>query len=260
MIDLADTYVSGMPNSQNVLDIFKDEWSSRLPDEFGLTTTPGTARLFEDGRVEWAREMFGEFSDWSVLELGPLEGGHSYMLQRAGAGKVISVEANRRAFLKCLCMKEVLDLGKVRFLLGDFIPFLEQSKTRYDLTFASGVLYHMEEPWRLLQGIANVSDRMFLWTHYYDEAIIRGNPALAGKFSDTELMEFGGCSYECSIQSYQDALEWSGFCGGPKRVSRWLTRASLMDAIKRFGFNNIEVNFDHSNHPNGPALAVCASK
>jgi SAM-dependent methyltransferase len=78
-----------------------------------------------------------------VLELGPLEGGHSFMFERLGAREVIAIEANPRAYLKCLIIKELLDLRRVRFLCGDFLEYLRADGTDFDLVFASGVLYHM---------------------------------------------------------------------------------------------------------------------
>ena len=82
------------------LSIAKQTWSNHQNVKFGLNTEPGTAQLFEDGRVTWAEEIFGRFAKWNILELGPLEGGHSYMFQNRGADKIISIEANNRAFLK----------------------------------------------------------------------------------------------------------------------------------------------------------------
>ena len=136
-MEILDAYVLTEPNNQNVLDIFKRQWSSRLPDNFGLVTQPGTARLFEDDRVAWAEQTLGNFSNWKILELGPLEGGHSYMFQSRNANKVISIEANTRAFLKCLCIKEILKLDRVEFKLGDFMSFLENDNSKYDMVFAS---------------------------------------------------------------------------------------------------------------------------
>lgn len=59
--------------------------------------------------------MLGAFVGKTRLELVPLEGGHSYMLQKMGVKKIIAIEANSRAFLKCLCIKEIFDLNKVEF-------------------------------------------------------------------------------------------------------------------------------------------------
>ncbi len=259
-MEILDAYVLTEPSDQNVLDIFKGQWSSRLPDHFGLVTEPGKARLFEHHLVVWAEETLGDFSNWEILELGPLEGGHSYMLQNRNAKKVISIEANSRAFLKCLCIKEILRLDRVEFKLGDFVSFLENGDSKYDMVFASGVLYHMEEPVRLLELISKATNRLLIWTHYYDQGGISSREDLRHKFSPVNSFEYDGVSYEYSTQSYQDSLDWSGFCGGSKPVSKWLTRDSIIKALRQFGFADIQINFDHPDHPNGPAFALCATK
>lgn len=259
-MNVLDEYVLSSPSQQNIIDIFQGEWSSKLPDGFNLNTQPGQADLFQDARVLWAEDIFGGFNDWNILELGPLEGGHSYMFQEKGAAKVTAIEANKRAFLKCLCIKEVLNLNKVNFWLGDFISFLKQGKSTYDMVFASGILYHLESPIELLHLASKVTERLFIWTHYYDQEIIAKNKALAHKFEPTISGKYGDFAYSYSIQSYKKALDWQGFCGGPKQISKWLTRDSLLEALREFGFSNIDINFEHADHPNGPALALCAQK
>jgi Protein of unknown function (DUF1698) len=259
-MDTIDAYMTNAPSKQNVIDLFKGEWSSKLPSEFGLSTQPATAGLFEDGRVDWAEQTFGSFRNWKVLELGPLEAGHSYMFQKRGASKIISIEANTRAFLKCLCIKEILELTQVEFKLGDFMPYLRADTERYDMVFASGVLYHMEEPVELLKLISKVTDKVFIWTQYYDSAIIGGRNDLREKFSPLSAFEYDGAVYQGSTQAYKEALNWSGFCGGPKPISKWLTKKSITDALTRYGFADISINFDALDHQNGPAMAICARK
>jgi hypothetical protein len=180
------------------------------------------------------------------------------MFQERGARAITAIEANTRAYLKCLCVKEVLGLDRVRFRLGDFMRFLEGEPGTYDMVFASGVLYHMEEPLRLLELMSGVSDRLFVWTHYYEPEVVAGNEGLKVKFGPVEELEFNGASYEYAVQSYQAALDWSGFCGGPAPVSKWLTRDSLMSALDRLGYTDVQVSFEQLDHPHGPALAVCA--
>lgn len=259
-LEILDAYILKEPDNQNVIDIFQGEWASYLPASSGVITKPGEADLFEDARVTWTEEVFGNFKNWTILELGPLEAGHSYMFQQRHAAKIVSIEANTRAFLKCLCIKEILGLDRVGFKLGDFMSFLRSDNSKYDMVFASGVLYHMEDPLELLHLISKVSERAFIWTHYYDTDIITANDTLAHKFNPVCSMDYEGISYEYSTQSYKEALNWSGFCGGPQPVSKWLTRDSLIKALKQFGFVNIQINFDHHHHPNGPALAICAAK
>ncbi len=259
-MDVLETHVLTEPNPQQVLDLFKGEWSSKLPDSLGLTTQPGAAGLFEDERIAWAEESLGSFANMHILELGPLEGGHSYMFQQRQAKQVVAIEANSRAFLKCLCIKEILKLDCVEFLLGDFMPYLEQNQTKYDMVCASGVLYHMQEPIKLLQLASQASDRLLLWTHYYDPQVIQSRPELSHKFGPVKVLNYDGVDYEYSTQSYKEALKWLGFCGGSKPISKWLTRESLMLALKQHGFTDIQINFDDPNHPNGPSLAICATK
>ena len=61
-----------------------------------------------DERNKWLANEIGGLSGKSVLELGPLEGGHTYMLEQLGATDITSVEANARAFLKCLIIEAVV--------------------------------------------------------------------------------------------------------------------------------------------------------
>lgn len=42
----------------------------------------------EDYRIEWFERIVGGFSGKRVLELGPLEEGHSYMLEKGGRRKL----------------------------------------------------------------------------------------------------------------------------------------------------------------------------
>ena len=255
-----DAYVTSSPSTQTMLDIFQGEWSSRLPDHLQLNTQPATARLFEDDRIAWAEENLGSFAGLNILELGPLEGGHSYMCQSRGAARVVAIEANTRAFLKCLVIQNALKLERVEFLLGDFMPFLESHDEKFDLILASGVLYHMQEPLRLLELIARVADRVFLWTHYYDHEIIVGRRDLRRRFDRPGHCNYSGESYECAQQWYRQSLKWAGFCGGSRPSSVWLTRESLFTALRRFGFQELSIGFDQPDHPNGPAVAICARK
>src|SRR5262245_28634524 len=107
-------YVTAAPRAQNGVDIFKGDCSSSLPARAGATSGGG-ADLFADPRVAWFAEVAGGVEGKTVLELGPLEGGHSAMLEALGAASILAIEANTRAFLRCLLVKELLGLRRVRF-------------------------------------------------------------------------------------------------------------------------------------------------
>jgi len=259
-MQVLDNYVAGSPTAQNIVDIFDGEWSSRLPEHSGLSSRPGNAQLFSDSRMSWAQATLGDFRDARALELGPLEAGHTYFLHESGASEIIAVEANRRAFLKCLCVKEIFGLHRARFLLGDFLAYLDNSAEKFDVAFASGVLYHMTEPMRLLELLARCSDKLFVWTHYYDDRVICDSAVLSRRFSPVYSDRHHDFTYEYAIHSYAQALDWSGFCGGPREYSKWLSRDTILDFLRAHGFSRIDIAFDEPNHPNGPAFAICARR
>src|SRR5262249_6341085 len=140
-----DRYVSSEPSFQNAIDAVEG-WNTSFPAELGLRA--GSLATYNDPRILWAIECFGEITNRRVLELGPLEGGHTSMLDSAGA-QVDAIEANQLAFMRCLVAKEILQLKKSRFWLGDFMKALEHWDQRYDLIIASGVLYHLKHPLKL---------------------------------------------------------------------------------------------------------------
>ena len=123
-----------------------------MPTETGLIS--GAAPdLFTDNRVTWAAPVLGGFAGKTILELGPFEGYSTYVFGIYGAASIISIEANLVNFLKCLTIKNILNLSAT-FLYGDFIQYMEQTTRKVDVCWASGVLYHMTEPLRFLQAAA----------------------------------------------------------------------------------------------------------
>jgi hypothetical protein len=258
-MDILESYIKTAPTSQNALDLFKGEWSSKFPASAGHLQA-GSAALFEDGRIDWALSQFGGCLDKQVLELGPLEGGHTYMLEQAGAAAITAIEANSRAYLKCLVTKEVLQLKRSKFLFGDFVEFLKANTAQFDICIASGVLYHMPNPVELIALAAQVTNQMMIWTHYYDEAILAQIPHYAGKFAPGEASEYQNFQHTLYRQGYGAALDWAGFCGGGQSFSHWLSREDIIRCCQHFGFRQVETNFEQPDHPNGPSFAIAAKK
>lgn len=254
---ILESYVNTAPSAQNAVDLFKGEWSSTLPDEAGAVSG-GSALHFDDGRVTWFLQQVGGVADKSVLELGPLEGGHSWMCERAGAASVLAVEANSRAYLKCLVTSEILALERTRFLLGDFVEFLKQTDKVFDVGFACGVLYHMRQPAELIDLLSRHCRDLFVWTHYHDPVRAASDATLARSMGEVEKHDHGGFEARTTRRIYGDALGWQGFCGGPARFARWLTRDDLMRAMDHFGFEVMATAFDHPDHPHGAAIAFHA--
>jgi hypothetical protein len=247
--NILDQYVLSAPSPQNALDIFQDEWSSELPDPNLLA---GSITLFDDYRIKWFAEHLGGFQGKTVLELGPLEAGHTYMLEHLGAESILSIEANTRAFLKCLIVKEIFDLRHAHFLCGDFVEHLRANHQQYDVCLASGVLYHTINPVELIALLAKTTNHVCMWTHYYDPDIIQ--------FSSSQEAEFGGFAHTRYYRPYRGGLHWAGFCGGCRPYSYWLTRDDIINGFKHFGLTEITIGIEEPQHKGGPAFTLVASR
>lgn len=253
-----NVFVTTAPSPQTAVDAVPDAWASRLPSPL-QDVQAGDTDLFDDQRIRWAFERLGGVSGASVLELGPLEGGHSYMAQQAGAERVVGVEANRKAFLKCLVSKELLGLDRCSFLCGEITEYLRSSHESFDVCLACGVLYHMVNPIELLDLISQRASRLFIWTHIYSDDASK-HPGLVRQLGPAHRIDYNGVSYDAVRHSYSIDRRLIGFLGGVASHSNWLTRASLIDALRHFGWRDIEIAFDEPFHQNGPALALVAER
>ncbi len=255
---IPDQYVRDAPSAQNALDLFKDSWTSSLPPVFGLHA--GHLPTFDDTRIKAVLAHLDSIKTFKVLELGPLEGGHTYMLHEAGA-RVVAIESSSRSFLKCLVVKEILNLNRAHFFFGDFVPYLESSHDKFDLVLASGVLYHMADPVHLLERIAHVTDKIAIWTHYWEAETVADDDAISEVFLDPPIeTEWRGIAITLHPRHYREAVGWTRSCDGPEMSANWLERDGLMTVLTQLGFTTITVLEEDPHGVNGPCILLCAER
>ena len=264
-IPILDAYEKSAPSQQNAIDIVPG-WNHAFPPELGLVA--GVAHMHADPRILWGVEQFGSLEGKSVLELGPLEGQHTALLERLGAGRIDAIEANKLAYLRCLISKEIYGLTRSHFYLGDFVKWLERDDVRYDVIVACGVLYHMEDPVRLLELMSLRTNAMVIWTHYFDDAAmpaqdLRRTPFRSQKAPHKEtvrVMPFRGVEVKLHERSYYQAWTNSAFCGGPIDLHYWLEKQDLIAILRALGFNDIRISQDEPEHVNGPCMTLYATR
>lgn len=248
---LAEKFENRAPSDQTAIDVFKGRWASNIGEVLPGVVS-GQNQLFEtDIRPKQAAAMFGRrgrLDGMKILELGPLEGAHTYQLEKLGA-EVTAVESNAEAYLKCLIVKEVLGLRKAKFLLGDCIGFLEENRQQWDLVFCSGILYHMSDPVNLIRLCAKASKNCFVWTHYFDPE--RFNVVRTAH--QVERFGFETTYYEAVYPDRDQPVFW----GGKDATACWLTRDDMLSAFKFFGFEPTVIAEDLAPPP-GPCLTLGA--
>jgi len=255
MSNALSLYASGAPNAQATVDIFKGTWCTKLPN--GLVSGP--ADNFHDSRVALAERELG-FNGKTVLELGPMEAGHTYGIHAHGAKSIVAIEGNSDCYLKCLIVKEMYDLERAKFLYGDFLPYLEQEDQRFDIIFASGVLYHMAEPLKLLAEIKKHTDKTYIWTGFYDKVIME--PAYGDqfkkRFGEPVTIRYGDFTCEGIPQWYEDMLGLPNYVGGASHGSTWLRKDDIVRFLRYLGFDRVDVFDVDLSYGYAPRFSIVA--
>lgn len=254
-----EAYEARPPRAQHQLDLFAGQWTSKVPILGEETVSGDRDDLFHDERIDWGLEVLGPITGMTVLELGPLEGAHTTLLEERGAGQVVAVEAHRQAFLRCLVVKNLLGL-RAHFELGDFVGYLREHRTTVDLCVAAGVLYHLHDPLELVALLGQRARRVLLWTHYWDAEVLAERPDVAERFDEAEPVERHGLTATYHRYGYGEGAADPSFCGGMRTHARWMEKADILDALRAVGFDRIETAFDDPFWPHGPAFCVAAAR
>jgi SAM-dependent methyltransferase len=177
-----------------------------------------------------------------VLELGCLEGGHTFPLARI-AREVVAIDARTDNLDRARWLQhDVMRRPNISFLQADLEHFDLSVLGPFDVTFNVGLLYHLPEPWVLLERLAPVTRAMFLWTH-----------VAAAHHACVEDNGYWGMPY--AEGGPADPLS------GTSRLSFWPTLESLREMLGNSGFDEGVVLEMDEDHIHGPAVLMsCRSR
>jgi SAM-dependent methyltransferase len=175
-----------------------------------------------------------------ILELGSLEGAQTFILaERPGVRQVLAVEGRAANLRKARFVQELLQVRNVKFAQTNLEHAELAQFGKFDAVFCCGLLYHLPEPWKLIEQLPAVAPTLFIWTQYAadDEAIDVGR-GLRGKIHGE-----GGPDEPLS---------------GMSATATWLTLSSLRSVLNACGYTQIEIIDDDPKHANGPAVSIGA--
>jgi len=199
----------------------------------------GYYRVWEDVRPN---QFFEEFPDVkTILDIGSLEGGQTFQLAKRKGVEVIGLEGRQDNINRAEFVRKVLGIKNARFVIGNVEEADFSQYGKFDAVFCSGVLYHLPEPWKLIEQLGKITSNLFLWTHY-----------AADEKADQNIDGYPGWWYpEGGIQ---DPL------AGLSLKSYWLTMDTLKSVLTKNGFKYMDIIKIDLNHENGPCVTMAASK
>ena len=199
----------------------------------------GHVSAIGDVRIERFHNFAPEAA--SILELGALEGAHTFMLaQLPRVKRVLAVEGRGANIRKAVFLKDVLQIQNAEFVQAN-LETDPVSFGTFDAVFCSGLLYHLPEPWKLIERLAPVAPKLFLWTMYSDDA-----------------------SADVVVDGYRGRNQIEGGADEPlsglSGYSLWLTLGSLIEALTRSGYESVEIIHNQLDHSAGRAVTLGATR
>jgi hypothetical protein len=175
-----------------------------------------------------------------ILEMGSLEGGHSFNLARmSNVDNVVALEGRDSNIRKAELVRRQLGIENVKFLQADLESADLTKYGQFDVCFNVGLLYHLPQPWIHLRNVRNVTQNLFLWTHYVAPSKVteqrNGYPGWSYK-------EFG---LEDPLSGLSETSFWPSFDG---------LKTMLSDA----GFPAIQIIEEDSGNESGSAVTLAA--
>ena len=187
----------------------------------------------EDERLKYMM-YFLDLRGLRVLELGPLEGHHSVIMEKMGVRENIAIEGRADNIRKCNRIKEKYGLEHTTFLQHDLERLYNSQETPqfrgpFDLVFCLGVLYHVPEPAKALAWFRSQAKALFLGTHYLEP----------NQRSDSDA------TYQTNGKTYRVKEHREGGLRDPisgmSRASVMLYEDDLISLLREVGYSDISV-------------------
>jgi methyltransferase family protein len=192
-----------------------------------------------DVRIGWFVEYFKNAR--TVLELGSLEGGHTFALSRhPQVERVLALEARADNIARARFVQSLLGITKAEFVKSNLEETRIAKYGGFDAILCSGLLYHLPKPWHLLEQFPEVSPNLFLSTHYVadDQANVTVNGLRGVRWDEGKVL---------------------GPLSGLSRKSFWPTLGSLIKLLTNNGYKSVHIFENNLHHPNGCVVNLAAT-
>ena len=180
----------------------------------------------------------GSLAGKRVLDVGCLEGGYTITFARLGAREAVGIDVRDSNLQRCRFLQEQLRVPNVRFLKHDAKTISPETLGLFDIVYASGILYHLDDPVDFLRRTSEITaDFLLLDTHVADPHA--WGHACSDRLTSRSIGDrtyVGRVAYDCPADltpEQVDRLTWASYGNS---TSFWLTEESLVHALWDVGF------------------------
>jgi SAM-dependent methyltransferase len=213
------------------------------------------SRFGDDQRLKYLL-YFLDLRGLRTLELGPLTGYHSIILEKLGVRESVAVEGREDNYRLCLQVKERYQLERTTFVHQNIEAIYSGQEPAaftgsFDVALCLGVLYHLPDPARALEWLRTQAPTLFLATHYFEPA--EAKRYRSDKFTDASYRHRGR-AYR--VKQYREGgLEDPH--SGLSRFSLWPYEEDLIRMLEDAGYNEIHL-LGRDLHNQKPHLTLLA--
>ncbi len=198
--------------------------------------------------LKFAKQFLGilfpdGFAGKRVVDLGCLEGGYTVELARAGFD-ALGIEVRQSNFENCQRVKAGTNLPNLTFACDDVRNLAKYGV--FDAIFCCGLLYHLEEPRKFVEVMAQACRRAIIIDTHVAETLRNG------KFPLSRIMQHEGWNgrwfpepHEGSAARWLSRFRSKNTCDEQKwsswsnRKSFWPMKRDLMQGLQQAGFTMV---------------------
>ncbi len=211
----------------------------------GLYTMDGGVIAEKDIRTKIVLDQTGwKLNEKTILDLGCLEGGFTSAFASLGAKMSVGIEAREISHQRCEFVRHDLGLSNLRFIRGDIKEVLPQLEP-FDIIFAAGILYHVDDPHSLLKAIhAICQDFVIIDTHVAPN----NSTDLINRTFDGRI--YKGCTYrEYDLNTPKTKVDNFLWAAYSDHESFWPLEDSLVQMLFDVGFSFVFKVYPSPNQP-----------
>jgi ubiquinone/menaquinone biosynthesis C-methylase UbiE len=211
----------------------------RIGDD--LWTTPAEAdgvNAARDVRMRIVLDLCGgSLAGKTIADLGCNEGGFAVEFARLGAKESVGIEARDVSVQRCELVRKLAGLENLKFIRCDVMEELARWSDSFDIVFASGILYHVADPHKLLSDIFRACREAVL----IDTAVASREAPSHWCSEEIVSRTFGDKSYQGRIfpepdASIRESKLWSAWSNDS---SFWLLEDELLSLMRDVGFRDV---------------------